>query len=176
MLCARMAKVTSVHLLRRLRSFGLQRTSLSTLYDTSVASALLYAAVCWGGSNTDSDRKRTIKLVQEGQLCPGLSLDSIEVVGERRMLAKLTSIANFSSLHQTVEASSSSFSSRLLHPLSFIPTAIRLFNSIATWTISFHHFFDFFSIYLYAYLPDSSSCTCCFLSSCNKWISPLWDK
>ena len=68
--------------------------------------------------------------------CP---LDSIEEVGERRMLAKLTSIMDNPShpLHDTVGALSSSFSNRLLHPWckkeryrrSFIPTAVGLFNT-----------------------------------------------
>lgn len=33
-----------LHLLRRMRSFGVQRT----FYGTVVASVLLYALVCWG--------------------------------------------------------------------------------------------------------------------------------
>ena len=68
--------------------------------------------------------------------CP---LDSIEAVGERRMLAKQTSITDNPShpLHETVGALSSSFSNRLLHQRcekvryhrSFNPTAVRVFNT-----------------------------------------------
>lgn len=127
-----------LHLLRRLRSFGVCRTLLRTFYDTVVASALLYAVVCWGGGSTDRDRKRLNRLVRRAGSVLDCSLDSIEEVGERRVLAKLASIMDNPShpLHQTVGALSSSFSSRLRHPpckkeryrRSFIPTAIRLYN------------------------------------------------
>ncbi|TWW77898.1 cGMP-dependent protein kinase 2 [Takifugu flavidus] len=83
-------------------------------------------------------RKRLNKLVRRAGSLLDCSLDSIEEVGERRMLAKLTSIMDTPShpLHETVGALSSSFSSRLLHPRckkeqyrrSFIPTAVRLHN------------------------------------------------
>ena len=39
-----------LHLLRRLRSFGVCRALLRTFYDTVVASAVFYARVCWGGA------------------------------------------------------------------------------------------------------------------------------
>ena len=128
-----------LHLLRRLRSFGVCRTLLRTFYDTVVASAIFYAVVCWGGGCTERDRNRLNKLVKRASSVVGCPLDSVEDVGERRMLAKLTSIMHNTShpLHETVGALSSSFSHRLLHPQcrkeryrrSFIPTAIRLFNS-----------------------------------------------
>ena len=128
-----------LHLLRRLRSFGVSRPLLRTFYDSVVASALNYAVVCWGAGSTDRDRKRLNKLVRKASSVLGCPLDSVEEVGGRRMLAKLTSIRDNTShpLHQTVEALSSSFSGRLRHPQcrteryrrSFIPTAVRLFNS-----------------------------------------------
>ena len=128
-----------LHLLRRLRSFGVSRALLRTFYDTVVASAVFYAIVCWGGGSTDRDRKRLNKLVKRASSVLGCPLDSIEEVADRRMLAKLTSIMDNTShpLHHTVENLSSSFSTRLLHPQckkeryrrSFIPTAIRLYNS-----------------------------------------------
>ncbi|TWW61172.1 putative RNA-directed DNA polymerase from transposon BS [Takifugu flavidus] len=120
-----------LHLLRRLRSFG-------DFYDSVVASVIFYAVVCWSCGSSERDRKRLNKLVRRAGSVLDCSLDSIEEVGERRMLAKLTSIMNTPShpLHETVGALSSSFSSRLLHPRckreryrrSFIPTAVRLFN------------------------------------------------
>lgn len=84
-----------------------------------VGSALLYAVVCSGGSSTDRDRKRRNKLFRRLSSVLGRPLDSMEVVGERRMIAELTSIVDSSShsLHPTVEASSSSVSGRLRHPL-----------------------------------------------------------
>lgn len=64
--------------------------------------------------------------------CP---LETIEEVGERKMLAKLTSIMDNTShpLHQSVRA----LCSRLLHPQckrercqrSFLPMAVRLFHT-----------------------------------------------
>ena len=131
-----------LHLLRRLRSFGVCRTLLRTFYDTVVASAIFYAVVCWGCGSTERDRKRLNKLVRRASSVLDCPLDSIEEVGERRMLAKLTSIMDNTShpLHATISALSSSFSSRLLHPQckkerycrSFIPSAIRQFNSTIT--------------------------------------------
>ena len=128
-----------LHPLRRLRSFLVCRPLLRTFYDSVVASAILYAVVCWGAGSTDRDRKRLNKLVRKASSVLGCPLESVEGVGERRMLAKLTSIRDNTShpLHQTVEALSSSFSGRLRHPQcrteryrrSFIPTAVRLFNS-----------------------------------------------
>ncbi|TWW55054.1 hypothetical protein D4764_09G0001030 [Takifugu flavidus] len=126
-----------LHLLRRLRSFGVCRSLLRTFYDSVVASVIFYAVV-WSCGSSERDRKRLNKLVRRAGSLLDCSLDSIDEVGERRMLAKLTSIMDTPShpLHETVGALSSSFSSRLLHPRcqreryrrSFIPTAVRLFN------------------------------------------------
>ncbi|KAM6989287.1 uncharacterized protein LKV04_008968 [Tautogolabrus adspersus] len=110
-----------LHLLRRLRSFGVCRTLLRTFYDSVVASALFYAVACWGGGSTERDRKRLNRLVRRAGSVLDCPLDSVEEVGERRMLAKLTSIMDNHShpLHDTVGALSSSFSSRpqVVHPI-----------------------------------------------------------
>ena len=105
---------------------------------TVVASVIFYAVVCWGCGSSERDRKRLNRLVRRAGSVLDCPLDSIEEVGERRMLAKLTSIMDNPShpLHETVGALSSSFSSRLIHPRckkeryrrSFIPTAVRLHN------------------------------------------------
>ena len=128
-----------LYLLRRLRSFGVCRATLKTFYDTVVASALLYAVVCWCFSATEKDRSRLNRLVRRASSVLGTQLQTIEEVGERRILAKLESIMDNAShpLHDTVGALSSSFSGRLLQPpskreryhRSFLPTAVRLFNS-----------------------------------------------
>lgn len=128
-----------LHLLRRLRSFGVCRALLRTFYDTVVASAIFYAVVCWGASCTDRDRKRLDKLIKRASSVLGGPLASIEEVAEKRMLAKLTSIMDNTShpLHETVGTLSSSFSGRLIHPRckkeryrrSFIPAAVRLYNT-----------------------------------------------
>ncbi|TWW54042.1 hypothetical protein D4764_0214270, partial [Takifugu flavidus] len=107
-----------LHLLRRLRSFGVCRTLLRTFYDSVVALVIFYAVVCWSCGSSERDRKRLNKLVRRAGSVLDCSLDSTEEVGERRMLVKLTSIMDTPShpLHETVVALSSSFSSRLLHP------------------------------------------------------------
>ena len=81
-----------LHLLRRLRSLGVCRTLLKTFYDSAVASAIFYAVVCWSCGSSERHRKRPNKLVKRAGSVLDCFLDSIEVVGERRMLAKLTSI------------------------------------------------------------------------------------
>ena len=128
-----------LHLLGRLRSFGVCRPLLRTFYDSVVASAIHYAVVCWGAGSTDRDRKRLNRLVRRAGSVLGRTLDSVEEVGQRRTLSKLSSIMKnqLHPLHMTVEELSSSFSGRLRHPQcrteryrkSFIPTAVRTFNS-----------------------------------------------
>ena len=79
-------------LLRRLRSFGVSRPLLRTFYDSVVASAIHYAAVCWAPGSTEWDRNRLNKLVRRASSTLGCSLDSVEEVRDRRVLAKVTSI------------------------------------------------------------------------------------
>ncbi|KAI3367570.1 hypothetical protein L3Q82_026417 [Scortum barcoo] len=74
--------------------------------------------VCWGGGCSERDKKRLNRLIKRASSVCGCPLDSIEVMGERRALAKLSTIMDNTShpLHQTVGALSSSFSNRLRHP------------------------------------------------------------
>ena len=65
---------------------------LRTFYDSLVASALFYAAVCWGGGRTDRDRRTIDKLVRRSSTVLGCPRDSVDTVVKRRMLAKLTSV------------------------------------------------------------------------------------
>ncbi|KAI3374204.1 hypothetical protein L3Q82_006060 [Scortum barcoo] len=81
-------------LLRRLRSFGVQGPLLRTFYDSVVASAIFYGIVCWASSITDRDRRRMDRLVRRASSVLGCPLDSVEVVGNRRMMAKLSSLLN----------------------------------------------------------------------------------
>ncbi|TWW54569.1 RNA-directed DNA polymerase from mobile element jockey [Takifugu flavidus] len=125
-------------LLRRLRSFGVQGPLLRTFYDSVVGSAIFYGIVCWSSSITDRDRKRMDRLVRRASSVLGCPLDSVEVVGNGRMMAKLSSMLNNTShpLQDTLTALGSSFSERLLHPRcvkeryrrSFLPAAVRLHN------------------------------------------------
>lgn len=59
-----------LHLLRRLRPFGLYRTQLRTFYDTMVASVILYAVVCGGCGGMERHRKRLNKLVRRASSHP----------------------------------------------------------------------------------------------------------
>ncbi|TWW55971.1 hypothetical protein D4764_09G0010210 [Takifugu flavidus] len=123
---------------KRLRSFGVQGPLLRTFYDSVVGSALFYGIVCWSSSITDRDRKRMDRLVRRASSVLGSPLDSVEVVGNGRMMAKLSSMLNNTShpLQDTLTALGSSFSERLLHPRcakeryrrSFLPAAVRLHN------------------------------------------------
>ena len=73
-------------------SFGVWRSLLKTFYDSVLASAIFYAVVCWGCGSSERDRKRLNELVKRADSVLDCPLDSSEEVGERRMLAKLTSI------------------------------------------------------------------------------------
>ncbi|TWW80191.1 hypothetical protein D4764_01G0000060 [Takifugu flavidus] len=125
-------------LLRRLRSFGVQGPLLRTFYYSVVGSAIFYGIVCWSSSITDRDRKRMDRLVRRASSVLGCPLDSVEVVGNGRMMAKLSSMLNNTShpLQDTLTALGSSFSEWLLHPRwvkerycrSFLPAAVRLHN------------------------------------------------
>lgn len=71
---------------------GVSRDLFGTFYDTVVALAVFYAIVCCGGSNTDRDRKRLNKMEKRAGSVLGSSLDFIEEVADRRMLARRTSV------------------------------------------------------------------------------------
>lgn len=125
-------------LLRKLRSFGVQGSLLKTFYNSVVASAIHYGIVCWSGSISARDRKRLERLVRKAGSVLGCSLDTLEEVGNSRMLAKLKAMLDSPShpLQPALTALGSSFSQRLLHPRckteryrrSFLPTAVRLLN------------------------------------------------
>ncbi|KAI3365560.1 hypothetical protein L3Q82_010645, partial [Scortum barcoo] len=93
--------------------------SAGTFYDSVVASVIFYGIVCWASSITDRDRRRMDRLVRRASSVLGCPLDSVEVVGNGRMMAKLSSLLNNMSSHplqDTLTALGSSFSERLLHP------------------------------------------------------------
>ncbi|KAI3352301.1 hypothetical protein L3Q82_005275 [Scortum barcoo] len=90
-----------------------------TFHETVVSSVVSYAVVYWGVGCSERDKKRLNRLIKRASSVCGCPLDSIEVMGERRALAKLSTIMDNTShpLHQTVGALSSSFSNRLrCHP------------------------------------------------------------
>ncbi|KAI4895189.1 hypothetical protein NFI96_023720 [Prochilodus magdalenae] len=107
-----------LHLLRRLRSFGVQGALLRTFFDAVVASAIFYGVVCWGSSISTADRKRLNKIIKKSSSVLGCHLDPVEVVGDRRMRTKFKHmLKNLSHpMYHSLEALGSSFSARLLHP------------------------------------------------------------
>lgn len=125
-------------LLRRLRSFGVQGTLLRNFYDSVVASVIFQGVATWAGGVSTRDKKRLDKLVRRAGSVLGCSLDSVDSVGDRRMMAKLSSMLDNPAhpLQGTLTALHSSFSERLLHPRcakerfrrSFLPAAVRLYN------------------------------------------------
>ncbi|TWW64349.1 Acetylcholine receptor subunit delta [Takifugu flavidus] len=79
---------------KELMSFGVQGPLLRTSYDSVVGSAIFYGIVCWSSSIMDRDRKRMDRLVRRTSSVLGCPLDSVEVVGNGRMMAKLSSMLN----------------------------------------------------------------------------------
>ncbi|KAI4873086.1 hypothetical protein NFI96_003088 [Prochilodus magdalenae] len=125
---------SQLYFLRRLGSFNICRK-----LQTVVSSCLFYAVVCWGGSIKKRDEMRLDKLVRRAGSVVGVELDSVVKVAERRTLHTLLSIMNDDGhpLHTIIMDRRSKFSGRLLSQScstdrlrrSFVPRAIRLFNS-----------------------------------------------
>lgn len=107
-----------LHLLTRLSPFRVSRTMLMTFNDTIVVSIGFYAVVCRRAGSSERDKNKLNKLVKKACTVLGCPDAFVEEAGERRMLAKLTSIMDdsFHPLQGTVEALNSSHSNRLRHP------------------------------------------------------------
>lgn len=128
-----------LYFLRRLRSFNICRTMLRMFYESVVSSAILFALVCWGSRLKVADSNRLNKLIRKAGDVIGVKLDSLESVMERRMLEKLQSILENTThaLHQFLVQHRSTRTGRLRlptskterHRRSFLPVAIKLFNS-----------------------------------------------
>ena len=103
--------------LKHLWSFVVCMPLVRTVYNSMAASAIHYVVICWRVASSNQDRKRLNKLVRRASSVLGCPLDSVEEVGEKRMVAKLASIMDSPShlLHQTVEPLSSTFSGRVIH-------------------------------------------------------------
>ncbi|KAI3361742.1 hypothetical protein L3Q82_001955 [Scortum barcoo] len=119
-----------LYFLRRLASFNICKKLLQIFYQSVVASALLYAVVCWGGSLKKKDAARLDKLVRKAGSVVGTELDSLTSVAERRTLNRLLSIIDNPShpLHSAISRQRSSFSDRLLS-LSCSTDRLRLRSS-----------------------------------------------
>ena len=75
-----------------------------------------YGVVCWCSSISAADRRRLDKLIKKASCILGCPLDSVQVVGESRMMDKLSSLLVQESrpLQDTISALGSSFSNRLI--------------------------------------------------------------
>uniref|UniRef100_A0AAV2LI61 Uncharacterized protein n=1 Tax=Knipowitschia caucasica TaxID=637954 RepID=A0AAV2LI61_KNICA len=51
---------------------------------------ILYGVVCWSNSITERDRKKLDKVIRKSSSVLGCSLDTMQQVGDRRVLDKLT--------------------------------------------------------------------------------------
>ena len=93
---------SGLYFLRRLRSFTVCNLMLRMFYQSVVARS-------WGSR---------LRAADEGWGVPGVQLDSLVVVSERRILGKLHSILdnNTHPLHQGLTSSRSTFSNRLIPP------------------------------------------------------------
>ncbi|XP_062860103.1 dehydrogenase/reductase (SDR family) member 7Cb isoform X1 [Trichomycterus rosablanca] len=131
--------MSRLYFLRKLRSFNVCSKMLTIFYQSVVAGAVFFAAVCWGGSIRAGDAKKLNKLIKKAGSVLGCSLDGFELVVERRSVNKLISILDNPShpLHDLLIRQRSTFSNRLIqlhckkerYRKSFVPTAISLYNS-----------------------------------------------
>ena len=121
--------------LRRLRSFNVCTRLLRMFYQSVVASAISFAAVCWGGGIGSGGASKLNKLVRKVSSVVGMKLDGVEAVIERRMRGKLQAIVDNPShpLYAELRQLRRRVSHRLIQPRaskrSFIPSAIRLYNT-----------------------------------------------
>ncbi|KAI3354447.1 hypothetical protein L3Q82_018506, partial [Scortum barcoo] len=84
--------MSRLYFLRKLRSFNMGSRMLEIFYQSVVASAIFFAAVCWGSSIRASNTNRLDKIIKKAGSVLGLRLESFETVVERRMLNRLLSI------------------------------------------------------------------------------------
>ena len=130
--------ISKLFFLRKLKSFDVCQQMLNMFYQSVMASVLFYACVCWGGNVSKHDAGRFDKLVKKASSVVGLSLDTLLVTVERRIVRKTCSIMALQThpLHSLFTAQRSSFSGRLVAPRcsterfrrSFLPHAVRLYN------------------------------------------------
>ncbi|XP_014830942.1 PREDICTED: uncharacterized protein LOC106909145 [Poecilia mexicana] len=81
-----------MYYLRRLRSFNICGKLLRLFYQSVVASVLLHAVVCWGGSISKTDLSQLEKQIRRASSVVGTRLDSLAAVAQRRTLQKLEDI------------------------------------------------------------------------------------
>ncbi|XP_062844747.1 zinc finger protein 420-like, partial [Trichomycterus rosablanca] len=72
--------MSRLYFLRKLMSFNVCNKMLTIFYQSVVAGALFFAAVCWGSSLRAGDVKKLNKLIRKAGSVLGCSLDSFELV------------------------------------------------------------------------------------------------
>ena len=112
---------------------------LRMFHESVVASAILFALVCWASRLRGADANRLNKLIRKANDIVGVELDSLTAVSDRRMLSKVRAILQYGShpLHNALVEQRSTFSERLIaptgttecHKRSFLPVAIKLYSS-----------------------------------------------
>jgi len=75
-----------------MRSSGVQGALLKTCFDSVVAAAIFSGVVFWSSSMVD--RKRLMKKMKKASSVLGCPLDTVEVVGDGRLMAELSSLMN----------------------------------------------------------------------------------
>ena len=92
---------------------------LHIFYQSVVASAVFFAAICWGSSLRAGNSKKLNNLIKKPGSVLGTALESLELVVERRMLHKLLNIMENTThpLHHILVRQQSVFSQRLLQLL-----------------------------------------------------------
>src|SRR4029434_8320825 len=101
-----------LYFLRRSRSFNVCNKLLRMIYQSVVASILLYAVVCWGGSIKQRDAGRLDRLVRRAGAVVVMELDCLTSVAEKRTLSRLLTILDndHHPLHSTINGQRSIFS------------------------------------------------------------------
>ena len=112
---------------------------LRMFYESVVASAILFAVVCWGSRLRVANANRLNKLIRKASDVVGVGLDNLSAVSDRRMLLRVWAILQHVShpLHNALVEQRSTFSQRLIalkcttecHRKLFLPVAINLYNS-----------------------------------------------
>ena len=108
-------------------------------YESVVASAILFAVVCWGSRLRGAKANRLNELIRKASDVAGVELDSLTASSCLTQQSKVQVILQYGShpLHIALVKRRSAFSQRLIapectterHRKSFLPVAIKLYNS-----------------------------------------------
>ena len=126
-----------LHLLRKLRSFGVSKKILQTVYKSLVQSILTYNISVWNGILNQKDKVMLSRIINNASKITGIqqaSLTELHLVSVRRKANKITKDPSHP-LFSSFEAMPSGRRLRaprwkkVLFKRSFVPTAISVLNS-----------------------------------------------